>query len=198
MLSNTGTNIISWLGFITGTLGLIISAVVAWFKAIRPAKIIGILSGIEFPRWSSIGNDSYGDKIINPMFFLKNIGVRDAIIELIKLRFCFGNITYDARLFGRNQEKEQGHFIGMVLSPNGAWENDCAFALNRAQYEKLADSKGTVEVEVKLIGEKWMSIKMNKFTFDIQKDDLFPSKINNKNFTHFVWSDTISSQHKKQ
>ena len=188
------TTIISWSSLIISLISVFIAGATAWFATLRQPKIVGVLSGLEFKNFSSLGNGTVTDRKIVPFLFLKNTGARSAIIELLRLKFCFpkGDVYYAyPRSF--NKTKSTEHFIGFALETHETWVNVFPFILRGRKYDKLADRQGEVVIEVKFINKrKWKKIQLNPFSFHAANEFLLQLRAG-KSGSSFVWSDTVYS-----
>jgi hypothetical protein len=186
------TNIISWIGLGSGVAGIIIAGAVAWFNTLRNAKVVSVFSGIDFEKNNILGSrDIKLTGVIVPYFILKNVGARPAIIEDIRLKFCFGNISFFAYPHARlNEEDIWRKFIGITLPFNEAWKNDMCFKSDAGKYQEITNLAGIVSIELKFINKKrWVSVKTNKSNFSFTPEELRVSKfkgdipdIENKSF----------------
>ena len=174
IFNNANTaSIISWAGLCSGLLGIGVSVVTAWISTWRNAKVIGVFSGIEFEKMNLLGKkDIKLTGVVRPYFFLKNVGARPAVIENIRLKFCFSNTFYFAYATSNWVEKEiEKKFIGLMLPFNEAWENNLSFKSEVKNYHE--NLIVMVIIELKFINKKrWISVGTNDSNFFFTPEDL--------------------------
>lgn len=152
-----------WIGCITGSLSLIISFAVSWFSVLRGAKVVGVLSGVEFKRFSSSRNGVVTDRKIIPIFCLKNLGARSVVIELLRLKFLFDDGgCYYAYPTSNAPDNGLKHFSGLPLISNETWKNTFHFSMKNESYEALTNRKGKIIIEIFPLGKKkWERMDIN-------------------------------------
>lgn len=201
---------ISIIALVLSGLAVLGTGCIAWFGSIRPTKIVGVLSGLSFKKQDYL-NTINGDfpthiKIV-PFLCLKNTGARNAIVELIRIKFYFSD---DDIYYAYPLTRTEPAFVAIMLSANETWKNTCSFSADEVTVNEIysglkdqqeAGPKGKAIVEVKFVNKgKWKTIKTNDFNIGLKIEFLQLLNIGTyvaSTTVHFLWSDTIASQDKK-
>ncbi len=168
-------------------LSILLAGIVGWFGTWRKPKVIGVFSGMTFEKRNSPHSQNIkitGDVV--PLFILKNVGARPAIIEDIRIGFLlntkrfFRKPCFFAEPFSDSMEQKiEETFVGLILPFDGFWKNTLKFKMSMELFDNAKNKDINVFLEIKLIKQHWIKVKTNKTIVQFSEKELSEEKQQN-------------------
>jgi hypothetical protein len=149
--------------YIISTVALVVSLLVGWYTAFKPAQVIGDLSYIVVWRFSSNNDGVVTDTAIIPLFWLRNTGALPVVIKDLRVIFVSKDKskfkTYPVSSIPLSAIENSGEFNeygrlstgspfrGFSLTKSELWTSSYRFSVSSEMLQKLV---GTVNVMVQI------------------------------------------------